>query len=155
MKSFKLLAILVAVLVFSSLVYSYGIGDTPKVKNLAESFAAYYQSGDVDGLMKLYAVSVKANNRFYSQRELKSMSIRKSSGNQGATIRGIVIVGGLDGFKAVSPGKFSGTVTFRVTYEVNGKAKSMDVPVSWTIAKPEGSSDWRIIETSCYKFILR
>jgi hypothetical protein len=155
MKSFKLLIILVAVIVLSSLVYSYGIGDTPKVKNMAENFAAYYQSGDVDGLMKLYAVSVKANNRFYSQRELKSMSIRKSSGNQGATIQGIIIVGGLDGFKAVSPGKFCGTVTFRIAYEVNGKAKSADVPVSWTIAKPEGGGDWRIIETSCYTFNLQ
>jgi ketosteroid isomerase-like protein len=118
------------------------------IDTLLGSFTANYQAKDIEKLVNLYAATVKIGDRVNSRQEVKQQYIQLFGKQKDLNIRGIIIIGGKDGFKPVDSNKATGTLSLRVTISKGGQTQSLDTNLKWTIAKPEGGGEWQIIETS-------
>lgn len=118
-------------------------------KNFAEKFAAAYQAGDIDKLLLMYAPSVEVGGKLLTRAQLRER-LAKGLAKPGISIKGIIIVGGLDSFTEVSPGKFSGKIKFQITYEEDEggpQAKSFVSDFPWGIVVHSDGGDWKIVKT--------
>lgn len=118
-------------------------------KVFTEKYAVAIQSGDIEALLQMYAPSVKVMGQNQTKEQLRPGLVKSLKGPEQSSIRMVKpLTIGSEGFKELTPGKFSGKVTFQITYSTGKVTKTKNIDVTWTVAHSDGGGDWKIVETN-------
>jgi hypothetical protein len=145
-----------AILLFTGHGFAMSKSERQGLGRLLDTFVSYYQAGSSSQLPDLHAAAcvVKrkarkpADEGALQARDIRQQYAEIFGKQKDVAIRGIIIIGGVDGFSDLSPGKARGTFVLRFTLEKGGRTFTLDRELTWTVIRPSGGSDWLIAETS-------